>query len=237
MPVLLLAQGDPQAKNLLRQAIEARYGLRPPVIESLRIDFKGRARAKVGPITTWVPVDASAQFRFPNQMRWDFTVRPFGLPVHRGVEAFDGTTYRIARGNSTPTIINDEAHISSMRRRLWAIAALLLTPLGEHFVKLAANGDNSFEAANTQLHDAVNLNLRSNNTLDYVQVKCLNPDTEQQQTFFMRLSEDQSAVNDLMLPCKISTFWDDNPYYEVEPILAESNPAIPEAVFTLDDKG
>jgi hypothetical protein len=36
-----------------------------------------------------------------------------------------------------------------------------------------------------------------------------------------------------MLPCKISTFWDDAPYFEVEPILVESNPQIPETVFTL----
>ena len=42
MPVLLLAQGDPQAKDLLRKAIHARYGLRPPALDSLHINFKGR---------------------------------------------------------------------------------------------------------------------------------------------------------------------------------------------------
>ena len=38
MPVLLLAQGDPRAKDMLRKAIEARYGLRPVPLESLKLD-------------------------------------------------------------------------------------------------------------------------------------------------------------------------------------------------------
>ena len=35
MPVLLLARGDQDSKSLLRRAIEARYGLGPPAIETL----------------------------------------------------------------------------------------------------------------------------------------------------------------------------------------------------------
>jgi hypothetical protein len=233
VPVLLLAQGDAGAKDLLRKAIEARYGIRPPVIESLRINFKGRVRTKLGPITTWVPVDATANFQFPTSMRWDFTVRPIGVPLQRGSEAFDGTTYRRTRGGGAPAVITDTQHINSMQRRLWAIAALFLTPLGEGFVKLTAKGTNSLDATNTQIDDTVSLFLRADNTLDYVQVACLNPDNEQEQMFTLRLSSDQSPVNELMLPCKISTFWDDAPYFEVEPILVESNPQIPETVFSL----
>ncbi len=56
MPVLLLARGDQESKALLRRAIEARYGLGPPVLETLKLQLKGRARAKVGPVTTWVPL-------------------------------------------------------------------------------------------------------------------------------------------------------------------------------------
>jgi len=234
MPVLLLAQGDPEARTLLRQAIEARYGLQPPAIESLKLDFKGRARVKVGPITTWVPVDATAYFRFPTAMRWDFTVKPMGVPVRRGVEAFDGSSYRTTRGGNEPTVIDDADQVSSLRRRLWAIAAFLLTPMGEMFVKLSSTGNNSFVATNTQLNDAVNLHLHPNNTLDFVDVECLNPDTEQQQKFFIRLSEAQAPINSLMLPSKISTFWDDDPYYEVEPIQAEINPAISDEVFRVE---
>lgn len=233
MPVLLLAQGDVAAKDMLRRAIEARYGLRPPAIESLSIDFKGRARARIGPITAWVPVEATARFLFPTAMRWDFTVKPAGVGVQRGSEAFDGAVYRRARGSQTPTVIDDAAQVSSMQSRLWAMAAVLLTPLGEHFVKLAVTGDSSFSATNTQINNAVELCLRDNRTIDNASVTCLNPDSQRQQRFSLRLSEDQSSVDDFMLPCKISAFWDDDPYFEIEPVRTESNLTLEEAVFSL----
>jgi len=236
VPVLLLAQGDPQAKDLLRSAIEARYGLRPPAIENLQIDFKGRVRAKVGPITAWVPLDAVARFRFPTAMRWDFSVRPAGIAVQRGVEAFDGAAYRRVRGGGAPQVISDGDQVSSMQRRLWAVAALLLTPLGEHYVKLTATGPNSFDAANTQIKDSVSLFLRPDYTLDHVEVTCLNPDSELTQKFVMRLSTEQALINDLILPRKISAFWDDAPYFEIEPTRVDSNPQISESLFNLTEK-
>jgi len=232
MSVLLLAQGDPEAKTLLRQAIEARYGLQPPVIESLQIGFKGRARAKVGPVTSWVPVEAAAHFRFPLAMRWDFSVRPLGVPVAKGAEAFDGSAYRTLRGGR-PDVIADSEQVSSVRRRLWAVAALLLTPIGERFVKLTSLAENSFSATNTQLNDAVHLVFRPDRTLDRVEVECLNPDNARLQKFSLRLSNEQAPLNGLMLPRMISAFWDDEPYYQVEPTRAESNPQIADAVFTL----
>lgn len=234
MPILLLAQGDSKAKDMLRGAIEARYGLQPPGLESLRIDFKGRARAKVGPITTWVPVDAIAQFLFPTAMRWDFTVRPAGVTVQRGIEAFDGTVYRRTRGGSEPTVISEQEAIQSIQHRLWAIAALLLTPLGEMFVTLSLKDDSCFEALNTEIQAAVSLCLRENKTLRTLSVSCLNPDSGKMQDFNIRLSEEQSPVDDFMLPRKISTFWDDVPYFEVEPVAVQSNPEISPEVFMLN---
>jgi hypothetical protein len=233
VPVLLLAQGDTEAKELLRKAIEARYGLRPPALESLQIDFKGRVRAKVGPVTTWLPVEATAYFQFPTSMRWDFSVKPIGVSVQRGVEAFDGTTYRRMRGSSAPQVINLDQQVKSIQRRLWAIAALFLTPLGDHFVRLTTTGPHTLDATNTTINDTVSLNLRPDKTLDYVQVTCLNPDTDQQQSFTLRLSSNQSAVNEFMLPRKISAFWDDSPYFEVEPVTVDSNPQFTETRFTL----
>lgn len=233
MPVLLLAQGDAAAKDMLRRAIEARYGLRPPALESLCLEFKGRARARVGPITTWVPVVTSVRFLFPSAMRWDFVIKPAGVGLQRGSEAFDGAVYRRARGNQSPAAIDDTAQVASVQSRLWAMAAVLLTPLGEHFVKLAVTGDSSFSATNTRINNIVDLCLRDNRTIDSASVTCLNPDSHKQQRFSLCLSEDQSPVNDFMLPRKISAFWDDDPYFEIEPVRAESNLTLEEAVFNL----
>ena len=90
MPVLLLARGDQESKALLRRAIEARYGLGPPVLETLKLQMKGRVRAKVGPVTTWIPLEVTAYFKFGFSARWDYTARPVGVAVSSGTEAFDG---------------------------------------------------------------------------------------------------------------------------------------------------
>ncbi len=235
VPVLLLAQGDPPARELLKKAIEARYALRPPVLESLRIDFRGRSRAKIGPISSWVPVEATAQFLFPRALRWDFKVSAIGVKLGSGSEAFDGTTSRTTRGSKSPTVISDSAAVESLQRRLWAIAAVFLTPLGDHFVKLHAAGDLQLEATNTQTNSTVRLNMRSNRTLEKVEVSCINPDTEQEGWFALHLSEEQESLNDLILPVQISAFWDDAPAFELEPVQVQINPTIDEAVFTLQD--
>jgi hypothetical protein len=236
VPVLLLARGDAQAKDLLRRAIEARYGFSPPAIDSLEIDFTGRVRTKVGPITTWVPVGIMARFRFPTAMRWDFSVRPVGVTVQRGIEAFDGATFRHVRGGSAPSIIDNIALISSLQRRLWAMAAVLLTPLGEHFVELKAVNGSGLEATNTLIKDCVTLHLRADSTLERVDVKCVNPDSDKEQLFSLRLSESQAPVNDMMLPRKISAFWDDAPYFEVEPKRIENNPTFSDGIFSLENE-
>lgn len=233
MPVLLLAQGDPAAKDMLRRAIEARYALSPPAIENAIMDFKGRARAKVGPVTTWVPLHIRASFRFPTAFRWDFSVRPVGVPVQRGVESYDGSIYRQKRGKRVE-IMNDDDVIHSLRHRLWAMAAVLLTPLGEHFVRLQMDNDRHFEATNTMLGDTVQLHLRPDHTLEQVNVCCLNPDSGKMQTFRLMLSSEQIPVNDIILPRKIQSFWDDQPYYEVEPVGIENRTAIADEIFTLE---
>lgn len=233
MPVLLLARGDAQAKDLLRNAIEARYGVAPPAIDNLELQLKGRARVKVGPIAAWVPVDIEAHFRFPSAARWDFAVRPVGFTVQRGIEAFDGSTYRYVRGGSAPTTSEDQALISSLQRRLWAMAAVLLTPLGEHFVQLNYISDTCLEAHNTMFQNAVRLYLRPDYSLERVEVECFNPDSSREQLFGLNLSANQQPINDIMMPCKISASWDNDPYFEVDPTRVTNSTTIEDRVFML----
>lgn len=234
MPVLLLCYGDKEAKELLKGAIEARYGATPPVIDSLIVTFKGRARAKLGPITTWVPVDAKAYFRFPSHIRWDFVVRPLRLTIQRGVESFDGESYISARGANPPKVITNDQYAISVRRRLWTMAAILLTPLSDSAVKLTNTGDYCFEATHTKLNDSVLLCARPNKTLDYASVSCLNPDTEKQQIFTLRTSEEQHMAGNLMLPAQISAYWDDDASFEVTPSDVQLNPLLDDTIFTLE---
>lgn len=236
MPVLLLARGDAAARDLLRKAIEARYGTRPPAFDSLKINFAGRVHIRIGPIKTWVPLDVMTQFILPNKMRWDFTAKPAGVPVRRGVEAYDGTDLRTLAGNK-PKLNPDEQAASSLQRRLWAIAALLLTPLGDSFVELSTNGERELIARNTQIDAAVRVRLMpdpDDNRLEAVSVLCFNPDQNAQQQFILRPSAELASFDGLLLPTKVSAYWDDSQWFEMEPTSAESDPNIAANVFTLD---
>jgi len=233
VPTLLLAQGDPAAKDLLRRSIEARYALSPQAIDSVKMAFTGRVHAKVGPVTTWVPVKITTHFRFPTAIRWDFSVRPVGVPVQRGIESYDGTTYRRLRGKKITEVTQDSEVVKSLKSRLWAMAAVLLSPLSEHYVQLKANDSHSFDATNTQSNDTVTMYLRPDHTLEQVAVYCLNPDNGQEQWFSLYLSEEQAPVDEIMLLRQIHAFWDDKPYFEVEPTAIENAASISDDVFSL----
>lgn len=232
MPVLLLCGGDADAKNKLRRAIEARYGRTPPAIEHLQLSFDGRARVKVGPIKTWVPVEATARFVFPTQLRWDFVVKPLKLPVQRGIEAFDGSTYRTQRGNNPPEVIAAE-YAEAARKRLWAIAALLLTPLSDHYIEVLNIDEKTIEARNTKLGDSVAISLSDAGAMESAQVMALNPDTQRQQILTLRVTETHKTVMGLILPEKIMAYWDGEEYFEVVPTQADLEPEFAETVFTL----
>jgi hypothetical protein len=233
MPVLLLARGEEEARDLLRKAIEARYGARPPAFDSLRIDFEGRVHARLGPIKTWVPLDVTSQFILPTSMRWDFTAKPAGVPVRRGVESYDGTALRTMSGGK-PVINEDPDAVVSLQKRLWAIAALLLTPLGDSFVELGTDGPDVLTARNTNLDATVSIRI-STETYQILEVfvPCMNADAGKEQTFILRPGTELISLDELLLPTKISAFWDEDPWFEVEPVSAENDPDIPASVFSL----
>jgi hypothetical protein len=234
MPVLLLARGDDDARELLKQAIKARYGPRPPAFDALKMQFNGRVHTRLGPIKTWVPLDVTAQFNLPNQFRWDFTAKPAGVPVRKGTESYDGQHLRTATGVGGATTNEDQAVIVSFQHRLWAMAALLLTPLGDHFVHLEHKGELLFSATNTQLGATVNVQLAPETYwVDQVYVDCVNPDQQRQQRYRLCPATTLTAFDDLLMPSKISGFWDDDPLFEMQPTRAESDPEIPSSIFSI----
>ena len=234
MPVLLLAQGDPEARDNLRRAIEARYGPRPPVLDSLFLEFRGRANVKLGPVHTWVPFDLKARFDFPRSMRWDYTARPLKMPLLHGAEAVHGDIYRSQRGDRKPDTIEDEEEVRSMRRRLWAFAAVLLTPLSDYTVRLTTTGERSFKATNTELDASAEICLRDDHSLEMVQLECLNAEAREMQRFYIQTSTELASVDDLLLPAQLTIGWNDSPYYEARPVNVATNTIIPDAIFKLE---
>lgn len=234
MPVLLLARGDQESKTLLRRAIEARYGLGPPAIETLKIELKGRTRTKVGPVGTWMSLEGIAYFKFPHSVRWDFTVRPVGVALNSGVEAFDGAACRKRHSRDQVTLVDDAERVASAQARLWAVCAVLLMPLAEHFVELRTAGERSLDAVHTETGITTHIQLNADHTLDYTSADCVNPTSGKKQTYMLRMSEGQAVVDDLMLPRKVAAFWDDQPEMELSPVAVENNPTVDDGLFRLE---
>lgn len=229
MAVLLLAQGDAEAKSKLRKAIESRYGLRPIALDTLALTLKGRTRAKVGPVQTWVPLEAKAFLHFPGMMRWESTLKPLGLPAQSSLELFHNSTYYSKRGGKTQRYNTSEIQLP--RQRLWALAAALLTPLSDMAVQVINQPGLSFVAHHTENQDMVRVNLRADYTVESVETTSINPDSGMKQKYRIMLSPQIIEVGDLLVPARIQIYWDDAHTYDVEPTSAQSNLELSESLF------
>ncbi|MFN8449018.1 MAG: hypothetical protein U0521_10595 [Anaerolineae bacterium] len=117
-----------------------------------------------------------------------------GVALTSKAEAFDGDACRKRENRSAVTTVDDAEHVASVRARLWAICALLLTPLAEHFVELKTAGERALDAIHTDTGITSHLQLNEDNTLEFTSTECLNPATGKRQTFSLRMSEGQAVV-------------------------------------------
>lgn len=226
MPVLLLSRGDTQGKDLLRRAIEARYGFSPPALETLQLMLSGRIHSRLGPVSTWLAFDATLRLRFPLALRQDYRLRFLGLPVRTGLEVFDGMVYRV-----NDEVITDSRLVASMQRRAWAFSALVLTPLAEQYVEILYVDDSTIEVINTETDDKAVINLNDDHTVNRITVTTINPNTGGEATYTLMLAAEQADIGDLIFPTKITVAWDDVPFAEVEPVSTTANPDLPDDFF------
>jgi len=237
MPVLLLAQGDLPAKNLLKSAIKARYGMKPPILDSVRMDFRGRASVKVGRARRFVPADVTALFRFPNAMRLDIVLRPPGMVSQRIIESTDGYRFYYTPDNKSPRMVTDSQHQHSMVRRMWMMAAMMLTPMSDMHVRLTETGNNTFKATHLRFSDSVHVNLDGISRLDHMQVHCINPHIMRQQAYTMAFSKKQAEVDGLNIPGKMRIYWGKTPAMELAPYAIEQDINIPDSIFRVAFEG
>lgn len=233
MPVLLLSRGDPASRELLKGAITARYGLSAPTIETVRIDLKGKSRVKLPFGNPWMPVDTTLYVKFPSAIRWEFTLRPVGLPVNTTSEAFDGAALsrsRVLRGAAVNT---ESALLRSSRARLWTIAVMLLTPLSDPAIHVRMLDNSTLAVEHAEMGINVTLALNEDKTLNQITTTCYNPVTERDQVYSLRAADGQRMIDDLMLPCQIAVYWDDELELEMSPVKVETNPPLAEDFFRL----
>lgn len=233
MSVLLLARGDSLAKDLLRAAIEARYGFSPPLLDSLQLEVKGRLKARLGPVSRWMPFEATITLKLPLSFHYEYTLRLSGVPVRRGIQAYDGMVLRRDEGGEA-IVVTDSQLIQSVQQRLWAALSLLLIPLTEGHVTLHAPGEHLMEATNSDTDDTALIVLNDDYNVAYVQTTAYNPQEEENQIFKLELSSGYVPVDGLLLPETMTCSWDDEPFLELWPVEAVLNPPLDDDLFVLD---
>ncbi|MDX2162846.1 MAG: hypothetical protein SF162_16120 [bacterium] len=232
MPVLLLSRGDPKSKDVLRRALTARYGIGAPALDTLCIAFTGRTRLKVGPITTWVPVEGRVRFRFPFAASWEYTVRPAGLPLHHVRVAFDGS--RICRQQpGKPPVADDNSSVNAMRQQVWANTTALLCPLSGSAIELKAVNDHRLVVTHTEHGTHVAMQLNPDYTVSAIETSTTDPADGIQKPYRLEFSGGQRLIDGLMLPHTITMYWGDEIDCELHPVRADINPEIDDSAFQI----
>lgn len=226
MPVLLLARGDTQGKDLLRRAIEARYGFAPPALETLQLRVEGRVRSQVGPFNTWLSLAADIYLKFPLALRREYRLSLLGVRLRSGSDSFDSMVYR-----QNDTVMTDPTIVASMQAQTWVMSALLLMPLTEQHVEIISKGERSIEATHTETDDHAVLHLGESYMVEQVTTQCIHPQTGQMCAFALQASKQQVTLDSLIVPAKITLLWDNVPYLEVQPVSAKPNVPLADSLF------
>ncbi len=228
MPVLLMTRGDAASRDLLRRAIDARYGFRPPTLETLKLSFKGRARVIRGFYRGWAPITVDYTARFPFQFRAEFAGLLLMVTIAHKTILFDG-----AKVDDSGQAKTSAADTESARRQMWAFNALMLTPLNDTSIELKTAGPQSFQAIHTASGIAALVVTDDASRVIKVSTTAYNWDIGKEQTFSLQPGLDQTAFGDLLVPQTLTLAWDDVPVFEVRATGAELNPALPENIFSL----
>ena len=196
--------------------------------------LKGRARAKIGPVATWVPVEGTAYFKFPFSMRWNFTMRPAGVSLSSGEEAFDSMVCR-KRHNREPIIaVSDAEQVASSQARVWTAGAVLLMPLTEYYVELSMSGERELDATNTDAHITTRLTLKEDHTLDSTADRVYQPLHWQTAEFLDSTVRRAGSHRRFDAAAQNHCLWDSQPEFELAPVAVEINAAYSEALFRLE---
>ncbi len=228
MAILLMTQGDPAAKEMLRRAIAARYYNSPPTLESLKVEYHGRGHLKLGPIHSWVPLDIRIYFRFPDAMRWDYRLSPFGLPLQRGTGSYVRDTFYSEHGTAR---ITNSSLLDHLRLCIWGAGATMLTPLSQPNIHVKVKTERSFIAVNTVTHDCIEVRLNPDYSLDSVCFSSVNIEDENTQQIAIQPSTDLVALNGVLMPRMIRLLRNNQVAYEAGAVALDCNPPLETSFF------
>lgn len=237
MAFLMLAQGDPIGKDLLKKLVDARFGSSPPGMDTLRVTFKGRSRARIGPLPLWARVNAVATYEFPRKMKWEFKVRVLGLLRSSYTTSFDGeAVYEVDRLKVKK--LTDEMNVRSAWQRAWSETVFFISPLiADHEVRVESVGSRGFRVLAPGSPDiAAHVRLNDDNRIGDIEIERVDPADGQSKVQRIRPLGELKHIDGLNLPETIQRFWDNEMFMELSPVKVELNPQLEASEFTLESE-
>lgn len=188
---LSLAKGDLAARNMLKEAVIARYATRPMPCEALVLTLARQGRAFLG-----LPVAITTEVAYAEPDRWQRreTRRFFGLPLGTHTETLDGQS--------------DPLLQESLRRQQWAFRALMLTPLTREGVTLTSVAERAFQAVHDDQPERVaTLYLNPDYSLAAVEIERYRPSDKRRLPYMLRPEGGFQNIDNMNLPTQIAEQW------------------------------
>lgn len=230
MSFLTLARGDAAALALLKRAVAARYGLRPVVVESVRLSMTGQAKGPLG-----LPAQALTTVSYVNSShwRWDQTRKMFGLTLGSTVASFDGGAYYERSGKATDQYKEPDV-VQGARSRLWAELALFLSPLTLPGVMLTAVDDTTFKASPEGFQSVIaTISLNDDSTIKQVDASGYRVAQKRAVSLTIRPEAEMQTFESFIFPRQIRYEWGDAVTETYTVTRIEANPKIPLTDFTM----
>lgn len=214
MAILLLCRGDEEAKNLLRQSINAHYGSYPVAYESVRMIATGRVKQSIASLNVWLSLDLDTKFLFPDQFRQDYKVKLWQIPLLNKSEAFDGIQhYQQNRNKPADITTHPDPYLQLVTMRLCAFSSMLLLPLSEVHIELSWLSECSILVTNTATKTTTKLSFYDNFQLKQIVTTIEGNQSE----FRMDLSKDVVETDSVKTFKAIKIYWNDEFRYELYP--------------------
>jgi hypothetical protein len=230
MAFLSLAKGDPNARELLQQAIRARYALRPIMLDSVRLSLMGKGQGVLGlPVQRKITLSLVAV----NQWRWEETRKLLGI-IPAGVTATmleNGIYYE---NNGKTLLQSDSAEVvQGIRRQLWGMLAFFLTPLTAQGVTLKSVDAQTIEVSrDSDTNDLVTLCVHGDGNIA-IQARCHDSSSNQPVNLTISSQGLVQTLNGFSVPTQIVFAWGSSKSETFTVTGVEVNPAIAPAEISL----
>lgn len=192
---LSLARGDFEARNLLKEAVIARYAARPVPLERLRLTLRRRKRVLLG-----LPLDIIVKVTYAEPDQWSWQERRQLLGISLGAHSEDVAQQA------------DPALRESLLRQQWAFRALMLTPLTREGVTLRAVAERAFQAVHDDQPEAIaTLYLNPDHTVAAVEIERYRAADKRRLPYMLRPEGGYRNFDGVNLPIQIAEQWGSEP--------------------------